>query len=190
MPSEVDSDEDVIVELGVITRPHGVRGEVRVHPHNPDSEILDRVGSLLRLDVDPPTRIKVVSSRRGPKVFLLRFEGVSTCEAAELLRGVPIGVLRSEFPEPEDDEVYLIDLIGLEVRRDGEAIGRVTEIFEYPSVDCLEIETAEGTREVPFMPPWVAEVDVEAGYVVVGDIEDIPLVEPQGGKRGPSPRDA
>src|SRR5690606_37640925 len=124
-----DSD-DVVVELGVITRPHGVRGEVRVHPHNPDSELLSSVGVLLLLDSDPPRPRKVLSTRRGPKASLMRLEGVSTVEQAERCRGVPIGLRRADFPEPEDDEIYLIDLIDLEVRSGVARIGRVSDVYE------------------------------------------------------------
>ena len=163
------------VELGVITRPHGVRGEVRVHPWNPDSTLLAELESVLLLEETGPRRVRVESARKMPKVFVLTLEGVRGVEAAEALRGVHIGVPRDELPELEEDEVYLVDLVGLAVTQGGRRIGEVVEVLEYPSIECLRVECEDGFREIPLNRPWVEDVDLEAGEVRVGDLDDVPL---------------
>jgi 16S rRNA processing protein RimM len=163
------------VDLGVITRPHGVRGEVRVHPWNPDSSLLAELESVLLLVDGGPRRVRVASARKVPKGFILALEGVHGREGAEALRDVHLGLPRDELPELEEDELYLVDLVGLSVVQDGRRIGQVVEVLEYPSIECLRVECEDGFREVPLNRPWVEDVDLEAGEVRVGDLEDVPL---------------
>jgi 16S rRNA processing protein RimM len=163
------------VELGVITRPQGVRGEVRVHPWNPDSTLLAELESVLLLEESGPRRVRVESARKMPKVFVLTLEGVRGFDAAEALRGVHLGVPRDELPALEEDEVYLVDLVGLAVMQGGRRIGEVIEVLEYPSIECLRVECEDGFREIPLNRPWVEDVDLEAGEVRVGDLDDVPL---------------
>jgi 16S rRNA processing protein RimM len=170
-----ENEPSAIVELGVITRPHGVRGEVRVHPWNPDSPLLGQLESLILLEGEGSRRVRVESARKVPKAFILALEGVRGREGAEALRDVRVAVLRDELPSLEEDEVYLVDLVGLAVVQDGKRIGEVVEVLEYPSIECLRVECEDGFREVPLNRPWVEDVDLEAGVVTVGDLEDVPL---------------
>ena len=89
--------------LGVVTRPHGVRGEVRVHPFNQDSDLIGTLRSV-RLRVagagDELSVYKVRNSRRAPKVWLLALEGVQSMESAEALRGHELCITRAEMPPP------------------------------------------------------------------------------------------
>ena len=165
-----------LVELGVITRPQGVRGEVRVHPFNPDSDLLGALEEVLLVsDTGEPRRARILSSRRAPKVFLMVLEGVATRDAAEALRGVTLAVPRDMLPEPDEDELYLVDLIGLEVWHGGSRVGVVGRVLEYPSVECVEVAFEDGLREIPLLPPWVESIDLEEGVRRIGDWSDVPL---------------
>ena len=57
----------------------------------------------------------------------------------------------------------------------GERIGKVVEVMDYPSVECLKIERPEGFLEVPMLPQWLDRLDVQAGEVHLKTLEDIPL---------------
>lgn len=162
------------VPLGVITRPHGVRGEVRVHPFNSDSKLLGRLDAVWGAHGDGERRMAIVRARRAPKHWIVRFEGIDTMEAADALRGVELRVARDELPELDDDELYLADLVGLEVRYEDRVVGQVTEVITYPSVVCLVVAGPEGTKELPLVPPWTAEIDVEGGWIRSESWEDVP----------------
>lgn len=169
-------NEAQLVPVGVVARPHGVRGELRVHLYNAKSRLLAGIGAVhLLREGKEPSLAKVVSSRIVDKAALMMIEGVADRNAADLMRGVEIAVPRSALPKAEDDEVYLVDLVGLEVRGANGFTGRVTQIFEYPSVVCLEVTSEDGVREVPMLEGRIAEIDVDAGYVVLGDIDDVPV---------------
>lgn len=164
------------VSLGAISRPHGVRGELRVHLFNPDSELLTTLARVhLRDGQGRVTAFGVRSARRAPKTWLLALDGIITPEAAEALRDHEVCVDRSEMPAPDDDEFYLRDAVGLPVVQHGAKVGEVLEVMLYPSMECFRCRFADGIREVPVMRPWVEGVDIEAGEVRVGDLGDLPL---------------
>lgn len=162
--------------LGAVTRPHGVRGELRVHAFNADSELIAELDVLhLRDKTGALTAHRVLAARRAPKTWLVALEGVTTVEAAEALREREVCVPRDQMPAPAADEFYLRDAVGLPVKRAGEIVGEVLEIMLYPSMECFRCRFADGVREVPVMRPWVEGVDIEAGEVRVGDLDDLPV---------------
>ena len=80
----------------------------------------------------------------------------------------------------EDDAWYDHQLVGLDVVRDGEVVGRVIRVDHFPAQDLLIVVAGAGDREVlvPFVKAIVPEVDVAAGRVIVtppaGLFEDLP----------------
>jgi 16S rRNA processing protein RimM len=156
------------VEIGRITRPHGIRGEVRVELHWEGSDTLAVVREVTlarRGTIIGPRRI--FQARRGAgKVWLVKFEGVDDRDAAEVLRGATVSVPREALPELEPGEYYLSDLVGARVVGPDGPVGTVVEIRVHPSVDTLVVSTADGrTLEQPLAEPWVSNVDADAGLV-------------------------
>jgi len=162
------------VPLGVITRPHGVRGEVRVHPFNADSKLLGKLDAVWGATDEGERRMAIVRARRAAKHWIVTFEGVEGHDAADALRGIELRVDRDQLPELGQDELYLADLEGLEVHYDDRIVGQVTEVITYPSVVCLVVQSDEGIRELPLVPPWTAEVDIDEGWVRCESWDDVP----------------
>lgn len=172
----MSSAPDDLVNVGVLTKPHGIRGELRLHAFNLDSPLWNEVESLFLRYPDGPRELAIESLRVVPsKHVVLVLEGVRGREAADALRGVEVAVPRAVFPELEEGEFYFVDLVGLPAMRDGEEVGRIEGVLEYPSVDCLEVRSADGVRELPILEPWVVEVSTAKGHVVVGPWDDIPV---------------
>ncbi len=169
------------IELGVIARPQGVNGEIRVHVFNPESTLLEGLAEVFLIgDADEePALVEIRSARRGPKALLMRLEGVSSREDVEALRGYTLCIPRTALPGLEDGEYYHADLIGLEAFEGTESIGRVVDVLDYPSAECLKIARQDGFLEVPMLPKWLDRVDVEAGKVLLKDLDDIPLQKPR-----------
>ena len=120
--------EPAMVALGAVTRPHGVRGEVRVHRFNPDSPLLlDREKVWLRGADGLLREMRVERSRPHGELVLYVFEGVVGREAAEALRGLEVCVPRDDLPPPDEDELYHIDLAATAARQ---RRGAVLDILE------------------------------------------------------------
>jgi 16S rRNA processing protein RimM len=165
------------IELGVIAKPHGVGGELRVHVFNPDSTLLEELSEvfLLGTDGEEPTLVEIESTRPGPKTLLMRLAGIDSREQAESLRGYMLCVPRQALPELEEGEYYHADLIGLQAFEGDEPIGEVADVIDYPSADCLKINRPGGFIEVPMLERWLDRVDLQTGKVYLKDLSDIPL---------------
>lgn len=190
MAHDRGSEDDVVV-LGAITRPHGVRGEVRVHRFNADSPLILELERVLlvresaggagerRVEERRVEERKVLSSKRSGDADVLRLEGITRVEDAESLRGVAIAARRAWLPPLDDDELYHVDLVGMRVVEAGVEIGQVDDVLAYPSVDCLRVTTARGAIEIPILEPYVIEVDAERGVIEVAHTEDFEPVDPR-----------
>lgn len=165
------------IELGVIAKPHGTRGEMRVHVFNPESTLLDELEEVFLIDgaEETPSLVRIESTRRGPKALLMQLEGVRSRDAAEALRGYRLCVPREALPELDDGEYYHADLIGLEAFESDRPIGEVIEVVDYPSAECLKIELPAGYIEVPMLERWLDRIDLDRGKVYLKDLSDIPL---------------
>jgi 16S rRNA processing protein RimM len=165
------------IELGVVAKPHGVRGELRIHVFNPESTLLEELSEVFLIggEGEEPALVEIESTRPGPKTLLMRLSGVTSKEAADTLRGYTLCVPRDALPELEEGEYYHADLIGLQAFEGDQAIGEVSEVIDYPSAECLRIERPDGYLEVPMLDRWLDRVDLGEGKVLFKDLSDIPL---------------
>ena len=157
-------DDDPIV--GVVGAPHGVRGEVKVHPR---TDIADRFRKGSRLLCDGVGEL-VVASVRGADPPIVRFDGLNTRNDAERIRGRNLRVTRVEARRAAKDAYLWADLLGLRAETpDGKALGQVTEVLRAGETDVLVVR-AEGSREelmFPAIASVIREVDIAGGRIVV-----------------------
>ena len=162
------------VVIGVISAPHGVQGTVRVRPPG--------TGRHLRRGIEPVVdgeRRRIVASRQTPKGFLIDLEGIGDRELAASYRGSELILDREELDAPDEEEYYVVDLVGLEVYDRAEThLGSVADVLETPAHEILFIkDDGEEPTEyyVPFTHEHVPTVDPEAGRIVV----DLRKVSPE-----------
>jgi 16S rRNA processing protein RimM len=160
----INSDDPIV---GVVGAPHGVRGEVKVHPR---TDIADRFRKGSRLLCDGVGELVVASVRGAADVPIVRFEGHSTRTDAERVRGRNLRVSRAEARRAAKNAYLWADLLGLRVETpDGIALGVVSEVLRAGETDVLVVR-AEGSREellFPAIASVVREVDIAGGRVVV-----------------------
>jgi 16S rRNA processing protein RimM len=159
---------DRLILMGAIGRPHGVRGAVHVtaYTENPrglaDYSLTDGKGRRFRLSwlADGVAQVaELTASGEHP---------VKDRNAAERLTNLRLFAPREALPEPDEDEFYLADLIGLAARDvSGIPIGTVALVHDYGAGVSLEINAESGPVVVPFTRDAVPEVDIAAGYLVV-----------------------
>lgn len=151
------------VELGRLTRPHGVRGEIRMHLHWEESTTLDEVAAVTLFRAGKSLgEFKIEDARYVDKAVLLRLEGVGDRGVAETLRGAAVCVPRALLPPLEPGEYYLSDLVGARAFGPDGFVGEVVEIRMHPSVDSVVVRKPDGELvEQPLSEPWIAAVDAE-----------------------------
>ncbi len=160
-----------MLEVGRITRPHGVRGEVSV------LLISNRVERLAPGSVLESTRgpLEVRSARPHKGGWLVHFAGVDHRDQAEALRNTVL----SAAPIDDPDELWVHELIGaVVVDQDGVARGTVVQVLDNPASDLLELDSGS-LVPARFIVSHVAgteiRVDVPAGLF------DLDADVPEGG---------
>ena len=160
---------DPRVEIGRITRVHGIRGEVVIATHDPGSDLLDRTPALW---IGGVAR-EVVRARSTPRGWLVQLAGVATRNDAEALRGQVVEVDRAAL-ELDEDDILLDDLIGCRVQRvDGTPWGTIAAI-EGGMQDRLVIHDGDLERQLPLVDEFVTDIDIEAGVVTVDPPDGLP----------------
>lgn len=166
--------------VGVVGRPHGIHGLVRVTSYTADPAALQDYAPLLD---EQGRRWKLVwhaEVQDGAGIAELRDEAgtkLADRAAAEKLTNLKLYVERSVLPAPDDEEYYLADLVGLEVRlAGGTVIGRVRQVHDYGAGASLEIETTMGAFEmVPFTRAAVPVVDLAARMLEVAPPDEFTI---------------
>ncbi|NJP52908.1 ribosome maturation factor RimM [Streptomyces sp. SBST2-5] len=157
----------VVARIG---RAHGIKGEVTVEVRTDEPELRLAPGAVLATDPPSAGPLTIESGRVHSGRLLLRFEGVRDRNAAEALRNTLLiaEVDPDELPE-EEDEYYDHQLIDLDVvTKDGETVGRISEISHLPTQDLFVVERPDGSEVfVPFVAQIVTEIDLEQQRAVI-----------------------
>jgi len=165
--------------MGVVGRPHGVRGLLHVHSFTADPADLARYNPLL----DERGRAWTLEWKGNDVAALRDAEGraVPDRNAAEKLVNVRLYAPRERLPDTGPDDYYIADLVGLLANdAQGGEIGRITTVHDYGAGASLEI-TKAGTQTqtliVPFTRAAVPVVDIAGGQVTVIPPEEIDVRE-------------
>jgi 16S rRNA processing protein RimM len=137
----------------------GVKGEVRLTAYTADPMALLAYRDLKR--ASGAAGLTLLSARPHKGGIVGRAQEIATREEAEALRGLQLYVPRDALPPTEDeDEYYLVDLIGLAVETpQGEPLGVVRTVQDFGAGDLLEIQPPQGASWwLPFTREAVPEV--------------------------------
>ena len=155
--------------IGEITRPQGVRGEMRVRPYTDDPmrfEDLDEV-YVKRGDKYEARGITFVRLN-SDDVVIIRMDGVSDANAVEALRGEKLYVDREHAVELPEDADFIVDLIGCRVTDDeGNDYGKITDVMQPGGNDVYVISGRRGEVLVPALKSVVISVDTKAGEMLL-----------------------
>jgi len=151
------------VKAGEIVTTHGVRGEVKV---------------LCWLD-DPAMLCEFDRCRIGGKEYvmdqvriqktcnLVKLHGIDTMEAAQAMRGQIIELYREDI----DDEVIFADeLKGVEVFAEGESIGKIVDVLDYPG-NAVYVVKGKYEYMIPAVKAFILNTDVDANRMEVRLLE-------------------
>lgn len=157
------------ITVGVVTRPQGIAGEVRIKLHNPDSELLGVGRTLILRGKGGERKVKLLKVRPASDAVVVALEGVSDRDQAEALRGAEIVVPRADLPALEEGEFYACDVEGARAElASGELVGTVLEFLSYPTCDVLVVQDPTGKKhEFPLVDEVVERVDIAAKRVVL-----------------------
>jgi len=157
---------DTLILVARVAGAFGVKGEVRLTAYTADPLSLLAYRELKR--ESGAAGLTLTSGRAAKGGIVARAREVETREQAEALRGLRLFIPRDLLPEPEEDEFYLADLIGLSVvTPEGEALGVVRSVHDFGAGDLLEIQPAAGPSWwLPFTREAVPQVRLAEREIV------------------------
>ncbi len=158
-----------LLQVGVITTTHGVRGEVKVFPTTDDPARFKKLKNVI-LDTG---REKIDLEVAGVKFFknmvILKFKGIDDINDVEKYRKKSLYVTRENAVKLKKNEYFIADLIGLKVESDeGEDLGILSDVLQTGANDVYVL-SKEGEDDIllPAIKECVKEVDIENGTILV-----------------------
>lgn len=154
------------LRVGIITAPHGIKGEVKVYPTTDDTKRFQDLKECYLSSGENVIETKCVSCKFLKQMVVLGFEGYDSIEQVEPLRQWDILVDREHAVKLLDGEFFLCDIMGAEVYDQYEnMVGYITEVLETPANHVFVIEKKENGKKnemlVPVVKEWVQDVDIE-----------------------------
>jgi 16S rRNA processing protein RimM len=171
-----DSSKE-LVEIGVVGRPHGVDGKIRVYLHNRDSAALAHTKRVFLDEGEGAIPHVIADIRTGPQAVLVRFEEIDNRSRAEAIKGARVLVARDDLPEVAPDEFYVADIIGLEAWNGLELIGQITSSRPQGRVEVVTVRGDGFEMEIPLVEDFVDRLDIAAGRIQFHDIGELPRAD-------------
>ena len=147
------------IEAGQIVTTHGVRGEVKLLTWVDSPEFMCE---FKRVRIEG-TEYKVESCKVQKTCNLLKLQGVDTVEAAQALRDKIVEIYRSDV---SDEIIFAAELVGMQVYADGELVGELTEVMDYPGNQVYVIR-GEHEYMIPAVKEFILSVDMEKNEMQV-----------------------
>ncbi|MEI6757405.1 MAG: 16S rRNA processing protein RimM [Chlorobium sp.] len=154
---------------GIILKPRGLKGEVKVEPVTdfPES-FLSRKEYYAGKSVDRVERLKVKKAALSGGFVWMFFDGIDTVEKAEALAGWQLFVEEAELLPQPDNRAYLHELKGIKVLdRNRMQVGIVTDVINMPAHDVYEVQVGDRKILIPAIEEFVEELSIREKYMVI-----------------------
>ena len=151
------------IEAGEIVTTHGVKGEMKILCWLDDPEMLCEFDRCRIGSVD----YEIENCRVQKTCDLLKLKGVDTMEAAQGMRGMTVLLHREDI---DDEVIFAAELIGVEVFCDGEKLGAITDVLDYPG-NSVYVVKGEYEYMIPAVKQFILSTDLESNTMQVAIIE-------------------
>lgn len=158
------------IAVGVIRKPHGVRGEASVEPW---TDSMDRFAELEAVTLVSPDEkkireVRVEQVRPHGERALMKFHGIETPEEVTSLHNWTVEIPEADARELDEDEYFLHDLVGLTIiDAEGRTRGVVKDAYEGGGGILLNVKRPDGKEfELPFAADLCTEIDVPGKRIV------------------------
>ena len=164
-----------LLQVGIITSTHGVRGEVKVYPTTDDPRRFRRLKEVVLDTGKEKMNLEIEGVKFFKQFVILKFKGLDNINDIEKYRQKSLYVTRKNAVRLQRDEYFIADLIGLKVQdEDGKELGTVKDVIETGANDVYEVEMEDGkSLLLPAIKQCILNVDVENGTMQVHVLEGL-----------------
>lgn len=158
-----------LLQVGVITQPHGVRGEVKVFPTTDDPVRFKKLKKVILDTGKEKLDLEVEHVKFFKQFVIVKFKEFDNINDIERYKRCPLLVTRKNAVPLEEDEYFVADMIGMKViTEDGTEFGTLSDVMETGANDVYVIDSKEhGEVLMPAIKECVLNVDMESGIITV-----------------------
>ena len=157
-----------LLQVGVITTTHGVRGEVKVFPTTDDPARFKKLKNVVLDTGKELVDLEVAGVKFFKNMVIVKFKGIDNINDVEKYRKKSLYVTRENAVKLKKNEYFIADLIGLQAESDeGEDLGELSDVLQTGANDVYVL-SKEGTDDIllPAIRECVKEVDLENGKII------------------------
>ena len=156
-----------LLQVGVITTTHGVRGEVKVFPTTDDANRFKKLKHVILDTGKEQLDLEITQVKFFKNLVILKFKGIDNINEIEKYKGKSLYVTRENAIKLKKNEYFIADLIGLKaVTEDGTELGSVTDVLQTGANDVYVVKQPDGEEVlIPAIKDCVLNVDLEAGIM-------------------------
>ena len=160
---------DNLLRVGVITSPHGIKGEVKVFPTTDDPQKFKRLKSVVLYDGKAEKNVDIAGVKFFKQFVILKLKQCNSMNEAELLRKCELYITKEQSGVCGEDENFIADLIGLTVVTDEEMLlGKLVDVLETGANDVYVVQTEAGKEVLlPAIKQCILDVDLEKQEMLV-----------------------
>ena len=157
------------VEIGLITKAHGVKGDVKIIPHTFDMTRFSLLNEVTLLQKSGGQVYKIEKVKYQNKSVILKLNGIDNMSQAEGLRGSVIAIPASLALPLDEDEYYIGDIIGcIVIAEDKKVLGEITDVLETGANDVYVVKNEEGKEIlIPSVKHCILNVDIPGKTVLI-----------------------
>jgi 16S rRNA processing protein RimM len=160
-------DKAVLVAVGKVVKPHGIRGALKVAPYGETLGEM-KAGEKLFIEAEGQRQLTLVGLRAQNRVLIAQFEGIESREQAEAITGKDILVDKDRLPGLPSGEYYHFQLIGLSVEtKEAKPLGTLISVLETGSHDVYVVDSDGKELLIPAIEEVIGEVDLLNGKLIV-----------------------
>ena len=163
-----------LISIGELIKPHGIKGELKILFFNEESKSLkneqivflkdsnDQKANFYKYKIE-----RVVYSIKNR----IKFFEIDSIDSANKLRGYILSIPRSDFPELENEEYYLNDLIGYTLLdKTNNNYGCVDNIFHFPANDVLSVSLNDKEYLIPIIDDIILNINHDSKLIIIDPI--------------------
>ena len=162
-----------LIVYGKVTKIHGLSGELRVLPFSRQPESLELLNHIYieTSENDNPVNFEITKCKIKKDFAILKLKDIDSPEDAEKLKGCTVYIDQTQLAEPDEDEFYWFQLIGLDVYTDdGQYVGKVENLMDRSLQSLLVVINNGKEVLIPFSEPIIKEVDLKKSKILISPV--------------------
>ena len=158
-----------LLQVGVITSTHGVRGEVKVFPTTDDPARFKKLKKVILDSGKEQLELEIASVKFFKNMVIVKFKGIDNINDVEKYKKAGLFVTRDNAVKLKENEYFIAALIGLSVVSvEGEELGILEDVLSTGANDVYVVKK-EGTPDLllPAIKDCIRNVDFDSQTMTV-----------------------